>query len=41
MPKINKKEKIGHQKNLFADFIFLKVVVNNIRHAFGANYFTP
>jgi len=35
-----KKDKIGDQKNLFANFIFL-VVVNNIRDAFGVNHFTP
>jgi len=39
MPKTNKKDKIGDQKNLLANFIFL-VVVNNIRDAFGANHFT-
>jgi len=41
MSKTNKKDKMGDQKNLLANFIFLKVVVNNIRDAFGANYFTP
>jgi len=38
--KTNKKDKIGDQKNLLANFIFLKVV-SNIRDAFGANHFTP
>jgi len=41
MPKINKKNKIRDQKNLLANFTFLKVVVSNIRDAFGANHFTP
>jgi len=27
MPKTNKKDKIGDQKNLLVNFIFLKVVV--------------
>jgi len=40
IPKTNKKDKIGDQKNLLANFIFLKVV-NNIRDAFSANYFIP
>jgi len=40
MPKINKKQK-GNQKNLLANFIFLKVVASNVRDAFGANHFTP
>jgi len=40
MPKTNKKDKIGDQNNLLANFIFLKVVVNNICDAFGANHFT-
>jgi len=40
MPKINKKDKIGDQKNSLANFIFLKVVVSNIHDAFGINYFT-
>jgi len=39
MPKTNKKNKIGDQKNLLANFIFLKVI-SNIRDAFGANHFT-
>jgi len=39
MSKTNKKDKIGDQKNLLANFIFLKVVVSNI-HAFGVNHFT-
>jgi len=34
IPKTNKKDKIGDQKNLFANFIFLKVVVSNIRVCF-------
>jgi len=38
MPKTNKKDKIGDQKNLLANFIFLKVVVSNI--CFW-RYFTP
>jgi len=41
MSKTNKKDKIGDQKNLLANFIFLKIVVNNIRDAFDTNYFTP
>jgi len=41
MPKTNKKDKIGDQKNLLANFMFLKVVVSNIRDVFGANHFTP
>jgi len=41
MSKTNKKDKIGDQKNLLTNFIFLKVVVSNIRDVFGANYFTP
>jgi len=45
LPKTNKKKKKknkkGNQKNLLANFIFLKVIVNNIRDAFGANYFVP
>jgi len=40
MSKTNKKDKIRDQKNLLANFIFLKVVVNDIRDAFGANHFT-
>jgi len=40
MPKTNKKDKIGYQKNLLVNFIFLKVVVSNIRDAFCANHFT-
>jgi len=32
MSKTNKKDK-GDQKNLLANFIFLKVVVSNIRDA--------
>jgi len=39
MPKTKKKHKIGDQ-NLFANFIFLKVVASNIREAFDANDFT-
>jgi len=34
------KDKIGDQKNLLANLI-LKVVVSNIRDAFGANYIIP
>jgi len=43
MLKTNKKKnnKIGDQKSLLANFIFLKVVVINIRDAFDTNYFTP
>jgi len=37
MPKTNKKDKIGDQKNLLVNFIFLKVV-NNIRGASGIFY---
>jgi len=37
MPKTNKKDKIENQKNLLANFIFLKVVVI---YAFGTNHFT-
>jgi len=32
---------MGDQTNLLANFIFLKVVANNIRDVFDANYFTP
>jgi len=39
MSKTNKKDEIGDQKNLLANFIFLKVV-SNIRDVFGANHFT-
>jgi len=39
MPKTNKKNKIGDQKSLLANFIFLKVI-SNIRDTFGANHFT-
>jgi len=39
MPKTNKKDKIGDQKNV-ANFIFVTVVVNNTCDAFGANHFT-
>jgi len=39
MTKTNKTDKIEDQKNLLANFIFLKVVVSNIRDTFGANYF--
>jgi len=45
MPKTNKKtkkkNKIGDQKSLLVNFIFLKIVVINIRDAFDANHFTP
>jgi len=41
MSKTNKKDKIGDQKNLLANFIFLKVVVNNLRDTFNTNHFTP
>jgi len=42
IPKTNKKKnKMGDQKNLFTNFIFLKVFISNIRNAFGANHFTP
>jgi len=34
MLKTNKKDKIWDQKNLLTNFIFLKVVVSNIRDAF-------
>jgi len=37
MPKT--KKKIGDQKSLLVNFIFLKVV-SNIRIVFGANHFT-
>jgi len=37
MPKTNEKDKIGDQKNLLVNFIFLKVV-SNIRDAFGTFY---
>jgi len=40
IPKTNKEDKIGDQKSLLANFIFLKVV-SNIRDAFGVNYFIP
>jgi len=40
MSKTNKKNKIGDQKKLLVNFIFLKVVVSNICDAFGANHFT-
>jgi len=40
MLKTNKIDKRGDQKNLLVNFIFLKVVVNNICNAFAANYFT-
>jgi len=36
-----KKKKIGDKKNLFANFIFLKVVASNIHDAFDANHFMP
>jgi len=39
MPKIDKKTKSEDQKNLLTNYIFLKVVVNNICYAFGANHF--
>jgi len=39
MPKTNKKRKIGDQKNLLANLIFLKIVVSNVYNASGANYF--
>jgi len=39
MPKTKKKDKIGDQKNLLANFIFLKVI-SNIRDVFDANHFT-
>jgi len=38
--KLPKKDKIGDQKNLLINLIFLKFVVC-IRDAFGANYFIP
>jgi len=38
--KTNKRDKIKDQKNLLANFIFLKDVVNNIRDAFGTNHCT-
>jgi len=37
MLKITKKK--VDQKNLLANFIFLKVVISNIRDAFGANHY--
>jgi len=39
MPKTNKKDKIEDQKNLLANFIFLKVIVNNIYNASGALFY--
>jgi len=39
LPKTNRKVKIGDQKNLLANFIFLKVVVSNIRDAFDCKPF--
>jgi len=39
MPKTNKKDKIGNQKNLLVNFIFLKVVVSNICDVFGTKPF--
>jgi len=36
---VPEKDKIRDQKNLLANFIFLKVVVSNIHNASGANYF--
>jgi len=39
MPKTNKQNKKS-EKNLFTNYIFLKIVVSNIRDAFGANYLT-
>jgi len=41
LSKTNKKDKIGDQKNVFANFIFLNVVISNIHNAFGANHFIP
>jgi len=38
MLKTNKKNKIGNQKSLLANFIFLKVVIINIRNAFDASH---
>jgi len=38
IPKTNKKDKIEDQKNLFANFIFLKVV-NNVRVCFWRKRF--
>jgi len=41
MPKTNKKKKKkGDQKNLLINYIFLKVVMNNISGALSANHFT-
>jgi len=40
MSKINKKNKID-LKYLPANFIFLKVVVSNMRNASGTSYFIP
>jgi len=37
---IPKTNKIRNRKNLLANLIFLKVVVSDIRDAFGANHFT-
>jgi len=37
MSKTNKRDKIGDQKNLL-NFIFLKVIISNIRDVFGANF---
>jgi len=31
---------IGDKKNLLTNFIFLKIVINNIYNACGANHFT-
>jgi len=39
IPKTNKKDKIGDQKNLLASFIFLKIAASNICDAFGTNHF--
>jgi len=39
MSKINKRDKIGDQKYLLANFIFLKVIVSNMRDASRASYF--
>jgi len=39
MPKTNKKQN-RKSENLFTNYIFLKVVVSNIRDVFDANHFT-
>ena len=38
--KDSSDNKIGDKKNLLTNFIFLKIVINNIYNACGANHFT-